>query len=143
MNSYRDVSRGQFQNLNYAKQIVSFDGLRFMGRNGLCNVTPTDVDGLVQLDKENCFILFELKHSGDMSTGQESALTKLCDAIQAGGTNCIVFMAVHNTPYPEPIIAKDAVVKRVYWNGRWYIDRKNENRKLYEIALSFVDFIKR
>lgn len=140
MNMYRDASRGKYQCENFAKQIISFEGLRFKGRNGMSNVTPTDIDGLVQLDNENCFIFFELKYSGDMPSGQANALTKLCDAIQKGGVNCAVFVAVHNISYPNPIIAKDADVKRVYWNGRWYPEHKN--RKLYEIALNFVDFIK-
>lgn len=140
LKNYTDESRGRFQNDGYAKQTISFDGLRFKGRNGLSNVTPTDIDGLVQLDNENCFIFFELKYMGGVPSGQAGALTKLCDAVQAGGVNCVVFVAEHSTPYPQTIIAKDATVKRIYWNGRWYAEPKQ--RKLYEIALNFISFIK-
>lgn len=140
MNTYRDETRGQFQVSNYAKQLISFDGLKFKGRNGIYNVTPTDIDGLVQLDKENCFIFFELKHSGGVPSGQGNALRKLCDAVNAGGVECAVFVAVHNTPHPETIIAKDAVVTQVYYKGHLYEERKH--RKLYEIALNFIDYIK-
>ena len=140
MNQYDNASRGTFQNENHAKQLVSFEGLRFKGRNGISNVTPTDIDGLVQLDKENCFIFFELKHSGGVPYGQASALTKLADAVQAGGTNCVVFVAVHNTPFPQTIIAKDSIVRNIYWKGKWYVEYKG--RTLYEIAINFIDFIK-
>lgn len=141
MNSYNDLTRGTFQYDDFAKQVVSFDGLLFRGRNGISNVTPTDIDGMVQLDKENCFVIFELKYSGGMPTGQSTALTKLCDAIQAGGTNCVLIVAIHNTPYPKPIIAKDAKATCAYWNGKWY--RETKNRTLYEIAINFVDFFRK
>lgn len=140
MNNYEDATRGMFQCIEHAKQLVSFEGLRFKGRTGLNNVTPTDIDGLVQLDNENCFILFELKHSGGAPYGQASALTRLADAIRAGGVHCAVFVAVHNTPYPQIIMAKDAIVRNIYWDGKWYIEYKG--RTLHEIALSFIDFIK-
>lgn len=139
MNSYEGNSRGKFQT-EFAKQLVSFEGLKFKGRNGISNVTPTDIDGLVQLDNENCFIFFELKHSGGVPLGQSSALARLADAVQAGGVKCAVFVAIHNTPYPETVMAKDAVVRNIYWNGKWYIERKG--RTLHEIALNFIDFIK-
>ena len=140
MNYYEDSIRGKFQNTNYAKQLVSFDGLKFMGRNGISNVTPTDIDEVVQLDNENCFIFFELKHSGSVPSGQKSALAKLADVVQAGGTNCVVFVAIHNTPFPETIIAKDAIVTSVYWKGSWLPEKKR--RTLYEIALGFINYIK-
>lgn len=140
MTSYEGTERGTFQNKQYAKQLISFEGLRFRGRNGYNNVTPTDIDGLVQLDNENCFIFFELKHSGDVPTGQSKALTRLCDAVQAGGVNCVVFVAIHNTPYDQMIIAKDSVVQKIYWNGKWYAESRH--RRLYEIALNFISFIK-
>lgn len=141
MNSYNDSTRGTFQNESYAKQLISFDGLKFKGRNGLMNVTPTDIDGVVQLDNENCFIFFELKHSGGVPTGQSDALKKLVDAVQAGGVNCVLFVAVHNTPFPETIMAKDAIVSRIYWNGKSY-NVWDKQRVLYEVAQNYVKYIK-
>lgn len=140
MNNYNSSNRGMFQNEELAKQLISFEGLRFSGRNGMSNVTPTDIDGLVQLDNENCFIFFELKHSGGMSLGQATALTKLCDAVKAGGVDCALILAVHNTPYPEKIMAKDARVSFIYMDGKWWPERKN--RTLKEIAEGFINYIK-
>lgn len=143
MNQYNDASRGTFQT-NYAKQLISFEGLKFRGRSGLNNVTPTDIDGLVQLDNENCFIFFELKHSGEVPSGQETALVKLCDAVQKGGVDCAVIVAMHNTSYPDTIIAKDAIVakhKGLYMNGKWY---SNANGKtLEEVARGFINYVKK
>lgn len=139
VNNYNDANRGTFQT-EYARQLVSFEGLKFKGRNGLANVTPTDIDGVVQLDNENCFIFFELKHSGGVPSGQATALARLADAVQNGGTDCVVFVAIHNTPFPQTIMAKDAVVKYIYWNGKWCPEKKQ--RKLYEIALDFINYIK-
>ena len=141
MNQYNDATRGIFQNENHAKQLVSFEGMKFAGRSGLYNVTPTDIDGLVQLDKENCFIFFELKHSGGVSNGQGSALMKLCDALNDSGAECTVLIALHNTPYPETIVAKDAVVTYAYYKGHLYPVR--EHRNLYEIAKNFIDYVKK
>lgn len=140
MNNYDDATRGRFQCEEYAKQLISFDGLKFIGRNGVKNVTPTDIDGLVQLNKENCFIFFELKHSGDMPAGQRKALEELCDTIEAGGKNGVVFVANHNTPRTQTIIAKDAIVQKVYWRGKWYTIKKP--RKLYEMTLNYIQYVK-
>lgn len=139
MNHYEE--RGIFQNVEQAKQLVVFDGMKFRGRNGLMNVTPTDIDGLVQLDYENCVMLYELKHSGGLSRGQADALTNLADAIVAGGIECVVFVAVHNTPADEPIIAKDAIVKWIYYKGVWH-KMKNET-PLYQMSLDFIEHIRK
>lgn len=65
MKHYSDENRGTLQNEQYAKQLISFEGMKYDGRNGYKNVTPTDVDGFMQLDVENCFIFFELKRYGE------------------------------------------------------------------------------
>lgn len=140
MTVYQDCERGQFQT-EYGKQLVSYEGMLFKGRTDRFNVTPTDVDGLIQLDNENCIVFFELKHSGNMPTGQSDALRKLADAVQAGGIDCVIFTAVHSTPFPQTIIAKDAIVKTIYWKGRPYPPRK-EGINLYESILSYIDYIK-
>lgn len=138
MKEYQDSYRGTFQNLEYAKQIVSFDGMKFEGRNGKLNVTPTDIDGYIQLDKENLFIFFELKHDGGMSAGQSDALTRLCDAIQASKKfGCIVLLAVHNTPHDKPIIAKDAIVRCAYSQKNWY--KAQTDMTLYDTIIGLIN----
>lgn len=117
---YSDTNRGTFQNEQYARQLVSFQGMKYKGRSGYKNVTPTDIDGFIQLDENNCFIFFELKKYGLPSDGQGYALTSLVDAVTKGGGKSILFIAQHNEEGNSTIIAKDAVVKKMYWNGKWY-----------------------
>ena len=119
INDYSRQERGTFQNEDYAKQIVSFKGMIFEGRTGRYNITPTDIDGVIQLDKEDCAILFELKHQGGAACGQKTACEWIVDRIRMAGSNGIFLIAEHNTKYPETIIAKDAIVTNVYWNGKW------------------------
>ena len=140
MNNYSDSTRGHFQNESYAKQLVSFEGMLFEGRSGVRNVTPTDIDGFVQLKKQKAFLFFELKHSGGMPEGQKDALADLCDAIIAGGKNAVVFLATHGTSNGETIKAKDAIVSEVYWKGKWRKPKKPE--PLYEWRLCFIKSLK-
>ena len=118
MNHYDDSTRGTFQNEEYAKQLVSFEGMRYEGRQEKMNVSPTDIDGFIQLDKSNCFIFFELKKQGRPSMGQGSALMKLVDAVEKSGANSVLFVACHGTS--EKIVAKDARLTEVYWNHEWH-----------------------
>ena len=117
MNHYEDSTRGTFQNEEFAKQLVSFEGMRYEGRQGKLNVSPTDIDGFIQLDKINCFIFFELKKQGSPSAGQGSALMRLVDAVEKSGANSVLFVACHGTS--ETIVAKDAKLTEVYWNHNW------------------------
>lgn len=107
-----------------AKQLVCFDGLLLEGRNGYRNVWPTDIDGYIQLDVENLFILIELKYrprfEGEMKYGQSNALVKLADAV---GENCYVLLAEHeDTDTSKPIMVKDALVTRIYRGSMGWID---------------------
>ena len=140
MNNYNDATRGTFQNETAAKQLVSFDGLRFEGRTGRMNVTPTDVDMFIELENLNAFIFAELKYSGDVPEGQALALEHLVNAICGEHTFSIVFVAIHNTDAQSTIIAKDAVIKKFYWRGKWYIDGRKKTLK--EGVEGFIKYIK-
>lgn len=118
MNNYTEDSRGKYQCPEYARQIILFDGFLLEGSTGITNVSPTDIDGYIQLDVGNIFIFFELKYAGDIPTGQKRALEKLCDAVNAGGGHAIVFHAIHGQETGE-IMARDAIVANVYYCGKW------------------------
>ena len=106
-----------------AKQLICFDGLRFEGRNGFRNVWPTDIDGYIQLDAENLFFLLELKYApkyDGVKKGQAGALTRLADAV---GENCYVLIAEHEVTNPkDPIMVRDAIVKKIYRGRLGWID---------------------
>lgn len=91
----------------------------FKGRNEILNVSPTDIDGYIQLDKNNIFIFFELKHHGEPSCGQKTALTAMVDTLRRGRGNAVLIIAKHNTPANQMIMARDAVVTRTYYDGKW------------------------
>lgn len=116
--------RGTFQNDGWAKQLVKFDGMVFAGKNGKKTVTPTDIDGVIQLEKEDCIIFFELKYKGGMPEGQKLALSRICDAVSKGGTRAVVFLAEHHTHEPDPIVAKDAIATQAYLDGEWKDSRR-------------------
>lgn len=142
MRDYCDGNRGTVQREDYGKRLVLFDGMKFKGRDGTYNVTPTDIDGCIQLDKENCIIFFELKYTGRIPSGQQSALEKICDAVENGGTNCIIIQAEHKaqgSDASEPIIARDAIVKQVYYDGKWR--RIPTKRLLGEMIENYIRYV--
>lgn len=120
MKHYRDETRGTFQNEQEAKQLISFEGMKYKGRNGVYNVTPTDVDGALEFEVENCFIFFELKRYGELLYGQKKFYMRLVDTLCKGGADSILFVSQHNADKGKTIIAKKSVVKQIYWRGKWY-----------------------
>ena len=117
-----------------AKQLVCFDGLTLEGRHGYRNVWPTDIDGFIQLDAENLFILIELKFEpkfdGNMKYGQSRALTRLADAV---GENCYVLIAEHNIADPaKAIMVKDAQVTRIYRGCMGWIETRSTVKSTVE-----------
>lgn len=148
MFEYTDSNRGKFQNEEFAKQLVSFDGMVYQGRNGVKNVSPTDIDGYIQLDDGHINIIFELKHKGGvLPKGQRDALTKLIDDLNCStvATN-ILIVAEHNNDVGSKIIAKDATVKEYYFNGEWSQSKypqwetSNQLETLGEFVQSFAKY---
>ena len=91
----------------------------FKGRSEILNVSPTDIDGYIQLDRNNVFVFFELKHHGDAPCGQKTALTTMVDTLRKGHGNAVLIIATHNTPAGKTIIARDAIVTATYSDGEW------------------------
>lgn len=139
MRYYTDECRGTFQNEQYAKRLVSFEGMKYKGRSGYRNVTPTDIDGFIQLDESNCFIFFELKKSGFPPVGQGSALTNLVDAVSKSGAKSVLFVAQHDEENETTIIAKNSIVRRLYWNGNWY--EEHGKRTLGEFIDNYLTYL--
>lgn len=141
MRDYCDGNRGRYQYMDYGKRLVLFDGMRYEGRDGTYNVTPTDIDGCIQLDRENCIIFIELKYAGHIPNGQRSALEAICNAIERGGTHSIIFQAEHKTQCSDihqPIIAGEAIVVQIYHKGKW-IPIKSK-RRLGEMIESYIRY---
>ena len=139
MNNYTNENRGEIQKPEYAKQTVLFTGMRYLGDGNELNVTPTDIDGYIELNRNNSLIFFELKYRGDLPYGQRVALQRLVDACQKEG-NSVLFVASHNIQ-TGPIIAKDAVVGKVYWKGRWYVNVNGDSKTLHQWINNYIKWI--
>lgn len=139
MTNYEEESRGTYQNREYARQIVSFEGLRFVGSTGIANVTPTDIDGFIQLDNQDAFIFFELKHGEPrLPSGQAKAMTRLVDALNEAGKNSILFIAWHNSDKDEDVIAADAIVDRFYAKKEWKHSPENIQVSLHTCISNYL-----
>lgn len=135
--------RGVYQLEKAGRQLVRFDGMQYEGETGRRTVTPTDIDGYIEVGGE-AFVLFELKHHGKMPVGQRKALTRLADAIEESGRDVVVFLAEHQTPEGEDVVAKDAEVTGIYlgsrYNGRWVC--REHPRKLGDEIENFLKWVR-
>ena len=109
-------NRGIIQYRDRAKQIINFAGLRYG------NITPTDVDGLIEYqNKAVIFLEFKLEGCDVMPYGQRLALERIANDIRASGKECLVILCVHNVEdCNKDIDAKNSRVKELYWNGKWH-----------------------
>lgn len=139
--------RGHIQYFQRAKQVVKFDGLQYG------NITPTDVDGLIEIHNIG-FAFFELKLRGaELPTGQKTALTRIVDGLYQAKKEAVLFVAYHDVEDAhKPIIAKDAECVRMYYEHKWYevdgqtleemtdrfvrfaLDKERDNNRKYEVA---------
>lgn len=135
--------RGAIENEAAMRQPTDFSGMLFEGASGYKTVTPTDIDGFTQLDKDNIYMFFELKYSGDMPAGQEKALCRLVDNLGKAGCNAVLFLARHGTKLPNVIKAKDSSVVKCYWHGKWHEKEYiKEPRKLQDAMERYVSFVR-
>lgn len=107
--------RGEWRDHLAAAQLVSFEGLRW-GR-----ITPTDVDLLIDFGNRG-FVLGEFKYEGrawPLPVGQRLALQRTVDAWNRAGVAALGFVASHNADKGAAIVAAEATVVRIRWDGEW------------------------
>lgn len=106
-------TRGRIRNPERAAQLKDFSGLRYG------NITPTDVDGLIEFS-DKLYILLELKlGSASMDYGQRLCFERLCNALLAADKTAIAIVAEHNTPIGQQIACADAIVRTYYRDAKW------------------------
>lgn len=111
--------RGDIKNLSRYKQLFSYSGLR---RHR--NITPTDIDGLIDYNG-NAFVVLEAKLiNKDLDFGQKKAFENLINGLQESGRPacCLVFR--HDCKEDEIIIVDKCVVSEMYYQGKWRSDNK-------------------
>ena len=134
--NYSDENRGTIQYRERAQQIIDFSGIRYG------NITPTDIDGF--FEKANkAFVFYEYKLAGaDMPGGQRIALERIVNAIKDANREAVLFLCVHNHQNPqEDIIAAQATVERIFWNGKWYNGHGLTVKEQTDKFMSFVESV--
>jgi hypothetical protein len=131
MKEYTDENRGKLQNRARVKQIISFDGML------VDNITPTDIDGFIEY-RDKAFVLYEFKLNGaEMPRGQRLALERTVNAFRRANKGAVLFLCKHNVKDPaQDVIAADAVVDKVYLDGKWYNGDGATAKELTERYLS-------
>lgn len=111
------MERGVINNKDRARQLRDFSGLRYG------NITPTDIDGLIEY-KDIAYVIFETKFgSAEVPRGQMIALERLCDDLQ-NYKHTIVIISSHNHPVTEEIDLANSIVTQYRWRKKW-VDMKD------------------
>ena len=112
------MERGVIYNKDRARQLRDFSGLRYG------NITPTDIDGLIEY-KDIAYVIFETKFgNAEVPRGQMIALERLCDDLQ-NYKHTIVIISSHNHPVTEEIDLANSIVTQYRWRKKWVDMRDN------------------
>lgn len=113
-----DENRGQIKYLNRYKQLISYEGLERHRK-----ITPTDIDGLIDY-AGNAFFYMECKleskyNESGLDYGQRRAIENLIESHRMAGHTAMAIIFVHNCNPEEIIIAKNMVIKELYFEHKW------------------------
>lgn len=131
-----DEHHSLIRNRFRAKQLIDFGGLQFE------QITPTDIDGLIEF-RNIAYIIYEFKYAdAEMPFGQRLAIERMVDAFQCAGKKAVAFLCKHYVQNPdEDVIAKDAIVEAVYMNHTWY-RADGEKNTANELTTRFLNYVK-
>lgn len=116
------TQRGNIKHKARAQQINSFSGL--LRRR---NITPTDIDGLIDYNGK-AFIILEGKYGdAEIPKGQRMALENLANAMVDGNKQVTVIVFRHNiNDVNEDVKVSEQSVTQVYFERKWFtITTKN------------------
>jgi len=119
------MNRGMINHRERAKQLRDFSGLRFG------NITPTDIDGLIEY-KDKAYVIIEYKFGeAEIPTGQMIALERICDDLQ-NFKHTILIIARHNQPVEKDIDCANAIAEKYRWRKKWIII-KNLTQEIWTV----------
>jgi len=119
------ITRGAIQNRERYMQGRDFSGMRFPR-----NITPSDLDGVIEFS-DKLFIFFEFKAEGaPMPTGQRLMLERLADTVCAAGKVGVAMICDHNQPSDIDIACHEAIVREYRYCLQWVQPRRRTT--LYE-----------
>ncbi len=85
---------------------------------------PTDIDAFMEY-RDKHFLWIEAKYKGkEMDYGQETALTRLCDAVYESGRSALLILGSHETPLDQNIDVAALTVIRYRYRKRWRTPKK-------------------
>ena len=125
--------RGVIHNRERAKQLRDYSGLLFG------NITPTDIDGIIEYHGKG-YIIIEVKWRGmPLSYGQRLALERLTDDLERGHkpTICLVAEHIINSP-EEDIPVAGTLVTEYRYKGKWH-DAVELKHTTADFAKWFID----
>lgn len=108
-------ARGVIRNKQLAQQINDF--------GGLCrhrNITPTDIDGLIDYNGV-AYVLLEGKHiNAGIPYGQLRAIENVATSLAKGGAMVTAIIYTHEVPFEQSIYVADCTVKQFFYQAKWY-----------------------
>jgi len=127
--------RGNIKNKGRAQQINSFSGL--IRRR---NITPTDIDGLIDYNGK-AFIILEGKYGdAELPKGQRMALENLANAMLDGSKKVVVIIFRHNIHnVNEEINVSTQPVTEIYFKRKWFPISSKSTLQVIEIFEKYCD----
>ena len=110
------MARGKINNVDYARIIHDFSGLEL--ENG---ITPTDIDGVMEINDTE-WIWLEVKYRGTgLPVGQRLALERTSSAIEETGRQSIVIVAEHDVCLgTEQVDVANCYARATWTHNQWY-----------------------
>ena len=109
--------RGVYHNVNRGRQLLRFDGLRYG------NITPTDIDGLIEY-RNHLWLMFEAKiHGKDVPQGQRLAMERFIRNVRIANKHGIAMIVEHDVQDTgQDIYLKDCNVREIITteNQMWH-----------------------
>ena len=99
-----------WDNTDRVRQLIRFEGMTFLG-----NITPTDIDALIEL-KNKILCIYEVKYKHKpVPRGQELAMERLVQQAKGAGKKGIAVIAEHSVDDPhKDIMLANLRVRSVY-----------------------------
>lgn len=117
------------------QQIIDLTTLSY-GKSAM----PTDMDGLFEKN-DRLFIFFEFKYmDAEMPEGQETAYTRVVNALQEAGRVSAFFLCRHNVhDTRKEVNAATAIVDKYFYHRKWYSGNGKTVRQVMDEF--YYDFI--
>lgn len=126
--------RGKIRHRDRAKQLRNFSGLQFG------NITPTDIDAMIEYKNKRYFFLEIKKEGVELSYGQRLAYERLTDDLEKAGKPTIFIIASHTVDdCKNDIDAANTLVREYRFKGEWHLVDPKLDTTPKKMADTFFD----